>query len=259
MITNASLITKEIAHEANNLWNLKKVQVSLDGDRADYEKRKNYFAPQKHNYDVVMRSIHYLADEGVKVSLRVNFDGENLSNMKKFLDEIKAEFGDMENISLHFAMLYQEKNKDTCIDLYKKMFELNNYIHETGIPHGSKIENSVRLKLNYCMADSMDKNIVIDPDGNFYNCEHLPENNTWGNIFDGITDKACFDELNKPVDIDEKCRHCCFLPQCTPFYKNGCPGWFEHCCEYKCLKTEYSLQQLLKFAEKNGENHDENI
>ena len=259
MITNASLFTKDLARKAKSLWNLKKVQVSLDGDRADYEIRKNYYAPDRHNYDTVMKAIHYLANEGIKVSLRVNFDWENLSRLKGFLDEIKAEFGDMENISLHLAMIYQEQHKDTCVDLYRKMFELNKYINDIGIPQGSKSGKGIKLKLNSCMADSMDKSIVIDPDGNFYNCEHLPENNTWGNIFDGITDKARFDELSKPADIDEKCRHCCFLPQCTPFYKRGCPGWFEYCCEYNCLKTEYSLQNLIKFVEKNGEGYDENI
>ena len=42
MVTNASLITKELAHEAKELWNLKKVQVSLDGVKSDYSIRKNY-------------------------------------------------------------------------------------------------------------------------------------------------------------------------------------------------------------------------
>lgn len=31
MVTNASLLTKELAHEAKELWHLERVQVSLDG------------------------------------------------------------------------------------------------------------------------------------------------------------------------------------------------------------------------------------
>ena len=77
MITNASLVTKELAHEAKELWNLEKVQVSLDGARVDYEERKRYYAPEKYNYDTVIKAIHYLADEGIRVLFRVNYDGDN--------------------------------------------------------------------------------------------------------------------------------------------------------------------------------------
>ena len=193
MVTNASLLTKELAHEAKEQWNLKRVQVSLDGAREDYTPRKNYYNPEKHNYDVVMKAIHYLADEGIKVNLRCNFDWENIESM------------------------------------------------------------------NYCMAGSMDKSIVITPNGMFNNCEHLPENNTWGNIFDGVTDEDRFRELSAAVKVDEKCAKCPFLPQCTPFYKYGCPGWFEKCYEYHCMRTEYAMHNLLKGVNTEAEDDDEEI
>ena len=64
MITNASLVTKELAHEARVDWHLEKVQVSLDGAKEDYAVRKNYVDPERYNYDVVMKAIRYLADGG---------------------------------------------------------------------------------------------------------------------------------------------------------------------------------------------------
>ena len=247
MITNASLMTKELAHEAKEVWKLKTVQVSLDGDRRDYMARKQYIDPVRHNYDVVMRSIHYLADEDIKVSLRVNFDKESFPRLRPFLDEIKSEFGDDKNVTLYLSALYQEKPKPYFIDLERQMFELNRYIDELNINNIEREKRTTGFRLNSCMADCLDKAVVIDPDGCFYDCEHLPEGHSWGNIFEGVTDQALFDELRAiPGRLDEKCRNCTYLPQCTPFYKQGCPGWFEACFEYQQLKTEYELRKIAE-------------
>ena len=72
------------------------------------------------------------------------------------------------------------------------------------------------------------------------------ETQTWGNIFDGVTDPARYDELRKPAAVDEKCAECPFLPVCTPFYKNGCLGYFEKCYEYRRLATEHGLHHILE-------------
>ncbi len=124
------------------------------------------------------------------------------------------------------------------------MLELERYIDALGINSIEREKRNTAFRLNACMADALDKSIVIDPEGRFYNCEHLPENNTWGNIFDGVTDQKRLEELTAPLQPDEKCAKCAFLPQCTPFYKHGCPGWFETCREYQYLKTEYELRKL---------------
>ena len=256
MITNASLMTRKLAREAKELWNLKKVQVSLDGVRADYTVRKNYYAPEKHNYDVVMQAVHYLSDEGIKVNLRVNVDTDNIRRIPDFLREIKAEFGDMENISLYLSELFQVQHSDRCLEVYKEIIRMTELQNELGIPVSKKSEHkAVRIRTNYCMADSGGRSVVITPDGIFNNCEHLPEGHSWGNIRDGVTDKAKYDELTAMPALDGQCAKCPFLPECTPFYKTGCPGWFEKCYEHKCIKKEYDLHSLLKGA--NTEQKDE--
>ena len=259
MVTNASLVTKELAHECKELWHLKRVQVSLDGAREDYTPRKNYFNPEKHNYDVVMQAIHYFAGEDIKVNLRVNVDFGNIDRIEQFLRDIKAEFGDMKNISLYLAPLFQEKGKDSILELHRRIFELQDYMKQIGITQGKVDHETVRIRTNYCMADVVDKSVVITPDGVFNNCEHLPEAQTWGNIFDGVTDQAKLDELRAAPKVDEQCAKCPFLPECTPFYKTGCPGWFERCYEYHCMKTEYALHNLLKGVNTETDDDDEEV
>ena len=259
MVTNASLLTKKLAHEAKELWHLEKVQVSLDGAKEDYTPRKNYYNPEKHNYDVVMKAIHYLADEGIKINLRVNVDLDNIDRIPVFLQGIKDEFGEYQNISLYIAPLFQEQHGVRCIELYKRIFELTELQNQLGINKNSKGEhNAVRLRINFCMADSIGKCVVITPDGVFNNCEHLPEAQTWGNIFDGVTDQDKYNELSAAPKVDEQCAKCPFLPECTPFYKNGCPGWFEKCYEYHCMKSEHEMHGLLKGV-KTEEDDDEDL
>ena len=246
MVTNASLMTKELAHEARELWHLKKVQVSLDGVKEDYTLRKQYYHPEKHNYNVVMQAIHALADEGIKVALRVNFDEENFSRLQGFVDEIYRAFGDKPNVSIYLSMLCQAQKSEHCIQLYQKMFELNDYISSLGMLDDKHHRLVTSLKTNHCMADALDDCIVIQPDGVFNNCDFLPENHRYGNLIEGVTDRTLINAIRTVPQDDEQCTQCPFLPECTSFFKKECPFWFEKCYEYHCMKTEWALQQLLK-------------
>jgi len=255
MVTNASLITKELAHEAKELWNLKKVQVSLDGVKSDYSIRKNYYNPEKHNYDVVMKAIHYLADEGIDVKLRVNVDLDNIERIGDFLKEMKNTFGEVKNISLYLSPLNQANHNENCIDLYKKILKYNQQIQAMNHFDTQHEKKKMELRLIYCMADNIDKSVVITPDGTLSHCDQFIDGPSWGNIFDGVTDHAKFEELKKRGDVDAKCAKCPFLPICTPFYKKGCPAWFEKCFEYRCLMANQSMHDLLK-GESNEKNND---
>lgn len=258
MVTNASLMTQALAQEAKTLWHLKIVQVSLDGAKNDYEMRKKYYNTGQHNYETVMQAIRYLAEAQINVRLRVNVDFDNIERIPEFLQDIKARFGDSKHISLYLAPLYQEQRGERCLDLYKEIFRLTDLQKSLGIPKQTVTEQKPpRIRTNYCMSDSLGKSIVITPDGFFNNCEHLPETHSWGNIFDGVTDQTKFNRLLTASTVDGKCTNCPFLPECTPFYKNGCPAWFEKCYEYHCMKTKYMLQNLLHNEKMESEDNDE--
>lgn len=255
MVTNASLMTRELAREARELWHLERVQVSLDGAKEDYERRKAYIRPEKYGYDVVMQAIHALADEGIRVNLRVNVDRENIIRIGGFLEDIKAEFGDMENIALYLTPLFQAQRADDAVSLYQEIFRLTAYQRALGIPMTKKEGKINALRLNSCMADSMDRNIVITPDGMFNNCEHLPPEHAWGDLHHGVTDPAKFDSLKQIMPVDPQCAACPFLPRCTTFYKKGCVCWFEKCYEYRCMTMEYVMHLLLEETEQSHDEH----
>ena len=252
IITNASLLTRELAHEAKESWHLTFAQVSLDGTREDYARRKRYVQPEKHNYDTVMRAIRYFADEGIRVSLRVNVDMENIQRIDGFLDEMGALFGEDKNVTLYLAPLFQELYTEKCEPLYDAIFARHERIRALGLGHnrwsGKKKKRS-GIRMQYCMADNVEGSVVILPDGSFNHCEHVPANKCWGNIFDGVTDPALFEELRKPHEIDPDCAKCTFLPICTPFRRHGCPNWFEKCYIKVRWDTEEELRSALYYAE----------
>lgn len=256
MITNCSLVTEELAKEISELWNMKRIQVSLDGDKADYEKRKRYYAPDKHNYETVIRGIRFLAAQGLKINLRCNVDGNNIDGLAAFVDQLKADIGNIENINLYLSPLFGVDKCRPSEELFAKMSALTEYCRSIGLSKSSH-NTDTEFKVNYCMADSMDKSIGIGPDGEFNNCDSLLEKNVWGNIFDGVTDQKRLEELKSPADIDEKCRSCCFLPKCTPFYRQRCPLNLKECFEFNSMKTESYLRTMLKGVTETDDDDEE--
>ena len=249
VVTNASLFTPELVREAKEVWKTEIVQVSLDGEKSDYTARKRFIDPVRYNYETVMRSIQLLAEADIKVQLRVNFDRSSLPKMQSFLDEIKERFGKYPNVKMYLYMLFQQQHMGNCVDVYREMFDL--YGRNKGNDMLMVANSKGKLKLNMCMADSLDKSIVIGPDGKLYECENLSRNNSWGNIFDGVTDEEKLKQLKEPAKVEPECADCPYLPECTPFFRRRCPDHFEYCREYNELKTEYALRGI---AEKELEN-----
>lgn len=251
MISNGSLFTPETTDEAVNDWKLKKIQISLDGEKSYYEAVKAYTDPQKYNYEKVMDSIKLLSDRGVKVSLRCNYSRENLSGLKAMIDDLSERFAGNENVSLYFHIIFQQSESEDYSVQIAALSDLYAYCDEKGMKTGG---NKVKgMRTNCCMADSMGSSIVIDPEGKLYNCEHLPENGSWGNIFDGITDEKRYKELNTLRPVEKECEKCLFLPYCTSFYKKGCPNSHKNCYEERKADLDRELHNICKTLAENPE------
>ena len=244
VITNATLFTKDLVKEAKDLWHLDSAQVSVDGNKYDYEIRKKYHNPSIHNYNSMMNAISYLLEQEIKVTLRCNYDSENLAGIRDFLEDIKTRFGFYKNLSVYFAMLFQENNVHRAIDERKEIIDIIRYYRDLGMNCVAIPNRDYQLKINFCMADSDGKHVVIDPDGSLYHCEHLPDNVPFGHIND--KDLTIDSDDRADISVDSKCRQCCFLPYCTPFFKNACPNWSKYCYELKCLDMNFLLEQTIR-------------
>ena len=245
MVTNASLLTKALAHEAKERWHMEYVQVSLDGAKADYTARKRFCNPESDNYESVMQAIQFLADEDIEVMLRVNVDMENISRIGEFLDDIAAEFGDMAHLGLYLAQLSQARKSEDCEALQRLIRSFDSRIRAMTHP-AAQPKKKCTVRTNHCMADSIGESIVILPDGTFNHCENPDASHSWGDIFRGVTDPALLERLKKPAETAAECRECPFLPECTPFYRHGCREWFKGCRVCKEIDHEARLRDLME-------------
>lgn len=242
IITNASLFTPELLDTAVNVWHLKRAQVSVDGSKSDYEARKLFCSPKIHNYEYLLKTIGIMLDAGLEVTLRCNFDQENIEGMYSFWEDINNLYGASDKLRVYSSMLFQAQKDPSCIDLHKRYLELRTEASEKGMKFLRFKGSECKMKTNFCMADSDGKCIVIGPDGNLYNCEHLPGNTSCASIFD--EDIKLGSDPRASLEADDKCRECPFLPECTPFCKHGCPDWFEYCREFKCVDTDEQIKRL---------------
>lgn len=242
IITNASLFTPELLDTAVNVWHLKRAQVSVDGSKSDYEARKLFCSPKIHNYEYLLKTIGIMLDAGLEVTLRCNFDQGNIEGMYSFWEDVNKLYGSSDNLKIYSAMLFQAQKDESCIDLYRRYLELRAEAAGEGMKFLKFNSSECKMKTNFCMADSDGKCIVIGPDGNLYNCEHLPGNTSCASIFD--EDIKLGSDPRASLEADDKCRECPFLPECTPFCKHGCPDWFEYCREFKCVDTDEQIKRL---------------
>ncbi len=239
IITNAMLITEELAHEAKETWKLKKVQVSVDGTQKDYEVRKAYLNPSSHNYNRMMQAIHTLLKADLEVILRCNYDAENLPGMKAFLEDIRREFHNSDHLFLYFRMLFQCYAYESCIELFQKAYELREYLEESGL-HYRHLVNPPLFRTGYCDADG-GNGTVIAPDGTLYCCDSLTDDS----IIGSLTEKpAHFASPKAALPTQDKCKKCPYLPLCTPFWANVCPHRPIYCQELKSIDVAHYFQSL---------------
>ena len=245
IITNATLLTPALADEAVGLWKLRYAQVSLDGARADYEARKRYLNPRLHNYDAAMAGAALLAERGVKVTLRCNFDAENLPGLPAFFADCAERFGGFENVGGYLEQLFQSSGTENGEALYRAAEEAAK--RAAGLRFSRPGSISESLKTHHCIADSGGKGVVIDPSGGLYLCEHMS-----GKPFATIRDEEiAFPHL--AVQTAESCRTCPFLPDCTPFRKTGCPVKNTACRTQMELLTVRELEKLYRDGEGEAE------
>lgn len=85
LVTNATLLTDELAEELT-ASGVTSVQITLDGCRADHDRRR-VTPGGEGTYDRVLHALESVP-AGMRVSLRVNMDNENLAGLPEMLRDV---------------------------------------------------------------------------------------------------------------------------------------------------------------------------
>ena len=229
-VSNAYLFDEAAVKKAGELWNLQKVQVSLDGTEDVYNKSKAFIYREGSAYQVVLSNIGRLLDAGIKVTVRLNFDLYNAADLETLVEELAQRFGKKEGFSVYAHHLFEESQtmkdiheSDQWQTRYDALHKLEDKMEALGISGRAGIKN--KLRLHHCMADN-DACVTIVPTGHMGVCEHHSEDEFIGHVdtesLDGAV-RAQWKERSAPIPECDCCPYypdCIFLKKCST--NNAC-------------------------------------
>lgn len=246
VFSNGSLITPEIVEKMKNDWQVKSVQISMDGPEDDYISRKRY-ADEHDHYHIIMNSMSLMSGYGIKVYVRSNVDEDNWDRIPQFLSDLEAGVTNKDNVSVYFKPLFDVCEGVNDFTAWKKIVAAQSLIEASGFKTVSYVDLKKGFRVVYCIADRGE--VVIAPDGKLYSCEHCLPDNGLGDIWHGITDENAMMEFCRMDRIRDKCRTCTFLPVCTPFA--NCPGKDSQCREVMELLVLDEVHRMIDSKKEN--------
>ena len=244
MISNAYLLDAETVGKAKELWNLSRVQITLDGTRDVYNRTKDYIYRDDNNpFETVLTNIGHCLDSGIRVTVRMNMTMSNADDLLDLSRLLADRFGENSCLTAYSAVLFQlaQGDRGQAEELYARQRELDSLLEEKHLHHIGPIPRG--LKLHRCMADS-DRSVTVLPDGRLGCCEHDTADVIIGSVREGFTDvgkKALYRERLAPIDA---CRDCFYAPLCIRLEK----------CEPDAHCTEGFRKMLLSVVKAQMKN-----
>lgn len=238
IITNGSLLNQQMIEEKFPLWNIKDMQITLDGPKEVYERIKNYKHPGEGKFDSIINSIKLAANNGVYVNIRLNIGRNNRTEIIDLLKELDDVFSQFENVVFYPAFLTGERNplsEKEKIEYVKRMLLSIKNIKK--LTTGTKFYSLPRM--HACMNGDP-KSFVIDVDGIIYSCEHYvgKGENRIGNINDVFFED---DIRGKNITFRKECQTCVFLPKCY----GGCEANYME-GETPCMIEKYLIKAYMQ-------------
>ncbi len=246
IITNGSLINESLIRNEFNDWNVKNVQITIDGLKETYERVIKRYAPsQKFTFESLLDVIKLFSGTGIEVHIRLNVCRENRQEMLQLADLLQLKFSDDRNITYYPAFL--TGIGDDLLPEEKQVF-VKELLLSIKNPHKMNMLGRItQVPLTRpCMVNDPNS-YTVDVNGDVYPCEHRV-----GRKEHSIGSLDYFDEqVNKrraKLNIPDYCKKCEFLPKCC----GGCCANDETSDE-RCMIIRYLISAYLDIIAE-GEN-----
>ena len=211
MTTNGYLFDADMVQRAKDLWQLQRVQITLDGTMQTYNRVKAYVYPGVNAFERVLQNIGLLTSVGIQVNIRLNVDKHNIGEMAELVELLYQRFGANEHLSVYSHELFGVRTPEDNAELFALRMQLKQQIIACGYDNKRRLQKDI--KLNRCMADK-DGSVVIAPDGHLGKCEHYFDRELFGHIDSEERDEAILRKFKEPPAEIEACTTCFFYPQC---------------------------------------------
>lgn len=239
IITNGSLINKRMVDTDFVRWNVKDVQITLDGLRETYEKRKAYVEKKRNIFSRILQKIELVAKSGIRVHIRLNVDRTNQMEILALVKLLSNRYGQFKEVTWYPAFLTgisDDLTEEEKISFVKNLFDITQNPAKMNI--GRRLYSIPKSRA--CMRHDP-KSFSIDVFGNVYSCEHLV-----GRKEKAIGTLRAFDNEKNlsraDVALRDECNQCVFLPKCM----GGCAANLETNDE-PCMIEKYMIQGYLAY------------
>lgn len=243
MISNGLLFDSALIGKANNLWNLKGVQITLDGTGQVYKRVKAYVTDVANPFERVLQNIESLLKADIKVNIRLNIGLYNYRDMQDLVDFLCDKYKAERNINIYTSPLIEitKYTNDEKVLLYGLLDEMNGKLNSL-FGRKDKKDFSEKIANNFCMASGRET-VTILPDGKVGICEGLTDV-LLGDIYTKELDVKVREDFGRRFYREDKCRPCPLYPDC--YIVSGCPNKdSKEGCDY------FSVQlQIKKIKEK---------
>ncbi len=242
MISNGYLFDDEMIQRAVNNWNLKRVQITLDGTEQVYNRCKAFVYREGSAYQIVTGNIERLLNHGIRIAVRMNMDFHNADDLMVLSQELADRFGDKKGFYAYCHLIFDENtawdqrySTEKWNELYTLRYRLEAKLKEVGISSSKKSRLQRDLPRFQCMADNSGS-IVITPDGHLGACEHFSDSELIGHVDSPERDRAMIESFRQRCDEIPECDTCFYYPECIRLKK--CPDLSP------CIEQERNITQM---------------
>ena len=252
MVSNGYYLDAETVRTAVRDWHLKRVQITLDGTEAIYNRTKAYIDADENPYRRVLNNIEVALEAGIAVTIRLNMDARNADDLSALADDLTARFGNKEGLQVYVAQLHAFTGGIHAFQTQRhaldKYLQLRDKLRSHGMLREEKLPRG--LKQNHCMADN-DASEVILPDGRTGRCEHFNESIVTGTIYAEARDEGVVKAWKERLSVP-KCDTCVLYPICTEL--KMCEWNSDGCSEITRLERIEELKRQILAAYRDYKN-----
>lgn len=217
MTSNGFLFNESIIKRAICLWNLSKVQITLDGLFEMYNEIKRFKTKDRNPFNRVISNIDDLSKAGVRVMIRLNLSLENGKELEDLVDYLALKFHLRKNINIYVSPIFElltEENGNMLLYHLNKIQDKIEYHN-----FGTNYENFSTNRINHCKADNNGQSIVIFPDGSIGWCEHMWKRHSVCNIENVELSLPFYEDRWNEYNIFNSCKNCVLYADCLKLSK----------------------------------------
>ena len=248
MISNGYLFDENVVEKAASFWNLKHVQITLDGTEEVYNKAKNYIYKNQDEvspYKKVINNIELLLKRSVSISVRMNADLYNADDLKNLVHELGSKFKDYKEFTVYVWPIFEDEDNIRTDEqrqaVFDKIWEIEDVMEEYGWERGGNLGDHIRY--HHCMVDGQ-YNVIISTQGDLGLCEHYVDSDFFGSIYN---DEINWDVIKSWRDYSPKieaCHTCPRYPSCLRPVK--CKD-LKHCTpQFQQFEIRHDKQSMRK-------------